>query len=292
MAEFAVIRQDSEQVAEDGTRLYRYEWTPAKPKAQVLIVHGIAEHALRYEHVAQYFVHSGYRVVAFDQRGHGATGIRQHAGDMSKLGRPGRGGQRAVVGDIRLILRTMRAERPELPLGVVAHSWGSLSMQSVINVDPAAADAVVLSGTAWRRLGHMNSGDLNKRHAHLGTTGGEWLSRDEAMVQAWADDPLTFEARVMKLLGPAESLKLLGRPAKGLTADLPLLIAAGADDSIGTPSSLERLASDYRERSGLTDVTLTVLPGARHEILNETNRADVLRLIEEWLTVRLGARDR
>lgn len=294
MAPIDALRNDTEQTMDDGLVLHRYEWTNAKPKAQLLIVHGIAEHALRYEHVAQYFVHNDYRVVAYDQRGHGATGIRQHGGDMAKLGRLGRGGQRRVVDDIAAILHTMRAERPDLPIGILAHSWGSLSVQSLINRNAEVADAVVLTGTAWRRLGHMNSGDLNKRHAHLGTTGGEWLTRDEEMVEAWADDPLTFEARTMQLLGPLESAKLLGRPAKRLQHDLPLLVVSGADDSIGSPSSLERLVADYRRRSGFGDVTLEVLPGARHEVLNETNRDEVLRLIEEWLTLRLtlAARNR
>lgn len=290
MSRIDAIRNDTEQTMDDGLVIHRYEWSPGKPKAQLLIVHGIAEHALRYEHVAQYFVNRGYRVVAYDQRGHGATGIRQHAGDTTRLGRLGRGGQKRVVSDLAAMIHTIRAERPGLPTAILAHSWGSLSTQMLINRGAKVADAVILSGTAWRRLGHMNSGDLNKRHAHLGSTGGEWLSRDEEMVQAWADDPLTFEARVMQLLGPVESAKLLGRPAKKLAHDVPILIVSGADDSIGSPSSLERLAADYRRRSGFGDVTLEVLPGARHEVLNETNRVDVLTLMEEWATIRLKQR--
>lgn len=283
MPRFDVVRREVRQVMDDRLELYRYEWTPAKPIAQILLVHGVAEHALRYEHVAQFFANRGYRVVAYDQRGHGATGLRQHRGDESKLGKLGEGGVRRVRRDLEAMLRLLREEEPSLKLGLIAHSWGSLTAQGLLNEDASLADAVVLTGSAWRRLRHMNGGDLNKRHAHLGTTGGEWLSRDEDMVQAWVDDPLSFEAKVPELFGHVEAAKLLGRPAKKLNSDVPLLIASGSDDSLCNPSSLEKLGEDYRNRSGLTDVTVKIFPGARHEIFNETNRVEVMTFIDGWL---------
>lgn len=288
MANFAVIRSDDVVTAPDGTKLHRYRWEPGRFQGQVLLLHGFGEHALRYEHVAQFFVHNGYRVVSYDQRGHGATGLRQWGGDVGRLGRVGSGGQNAVVGDVQWMLRQLRSDYPDKPLGTIGHSWGSLTLQTVINKDSALMDAAVLTGSAWRRIGKMNSGDLNARHAHLGTTGGEWLSRDEDMVAAWQADPLTIEATVLKLLGPIESLKLLGRPARSLASDLPLLIASGSDDSIGDASSLLQLGEDYRRRSALSDVTVKIYPGARHEIFNETNRTDVLSYVETWMTSRLG----
>lgn len=288
MANFEVIRQDDVVTASDGTRLHRYTWEPGRFNGQVLLLHGFGEHALRYEHVAQFFVHNGYRVVSYDQRGHGATGLRQWGGDFGRLGKLGPGGQGAVVQDAIWMLQQLREEHPDKPLGAVGHSWGSLTLQTVINSDASLMDAAVLSGTAWRRFGKMNSGDLNKGHAHLGATGGEWLSRDEDVVAAWEADPLTFDVTVLKLLGPIESLKLLGRPVRNSKVDLPLLIASGSDDAIGSVSSLLQLGEDYRRRSGLSDVTVKVFPGARHEIFNETNRVEVLSFVETWLTSRLG----
>lgn len=287
MPRFDVVRQEQRQAMDDGLEVYRYEWTPAKPVAQIVLVHGVAEHALRYEHVAQFFANRGYRVVAFDQRGHGATGLRQHSGDKSKLGRLGKGGVRRVRRDLETVLRLVRSEKPDLKLGIIAHSWGSLTTQGLLNEDASLADAVVLTGSAWRRLRHMNGGDLNKRHAHLGNTGGEWLSRDEDMVQAWVDDPLSFEAKVPELFGHIEAAKLLGRPGKSLNSDVPLLITSGSDDSLCNPSSLEKLGEEYRNRSGLTDVTVKIYPGARHEIFNETNREEVMNDIDTWLRKRI-----
>jgi alpha-beta hydrolase superfamily lysophospholipase len=285
---FTAIRADSTFVDEQGVRIHTYAWRPGKPKGVVLIAHGLGEHALRYEHVAQRLVGAGYAVWALDQRGHGATGIEQHGGDVSRLGRLGRGGMRAVVADLELALERIRAEHPGLPVAILGHSWGSLSTQILLNRRAELVDAAVLTGTAYRMPGSMNAGDLNARHAHLGETGYEWLSRDPAIVDAFVRDPLTFPARVLPLFGPIEGARLYGVPARGIRADLPLLIAGGSDDSLGGTRSLERLGEAYRRRAGLTDVTVTVYPGARHEILNEINRATVLDDLVGWLDARLA----
>jgi alpha-beta hydrolase superfamily lysophospholipase len=284
--QFTALREDSTFVDLQGVTIHLYKWRPGKPKAAVLLVHGLGEHALRYEHVAQRLVQAGYAVWAIDQRGHGATGVEQHGGDLAKLGRLGPGGMRAVVGDLVNALKRMRAEHPGLPAAIIGHSWGSLSTQILLNSRSDLVDAAVLSGTAYRMPGWMNSGDLNARHAHLGSTGYEWLSRDPAVVTAFVDDPMTFPAKVLPLFGPADGVRLFGVP-KRILPPIPLLIAGGSDDSIGGSRSMRRLAEAYRRRGGLTDVTVTVYPGARHEIYNEINRTKVIDDLVRWLDERL-----
>lgn len=287
MPRFTAIRAESTFVDLQGVNIHYYTWKPGKPKGVVLIAHGLGEHALRYEHVAQRLVASGYAVWALDQRGHGATGIEQHGGDLAKLGKPGPGGQRAVVGDLTNALRRIRAEHPGLPVAILGHSWGSLSTQTLLNSRAALVDAAVLTGTAYRVPGWVNAGDLNARHNHLGETGYEWLSRDQAVIDAFVADPLTFPAKPAEAFGIIDGLRLYGLPAKRIQPDIPLLIAGGSDDSMAGTRSLQRLGRAYRERSGLSDVTVTVYPGARHEILNEINKAKVLDDIVGWLDARL-----
>ncbi|MDR7233514.1 alpha/beta hydrolase [Agrococcus sp. BE272] len=286
MPQFTAIREESTFVDLQGVTIHRYRWRPGRPKAVVLIAHGLGEHALRYEHVAQRLVQAGYAVWAIDQRGHGATGVTQHGGDLERLGRLGPGGMRAVVGDLVHVLKQIRAEHPGLPVAVLGHSWGSLSTQILLNGYSDLVDAAILSGTAYRMPGSMNPGDLNARHAHLGDTGYEWISRDPAVVAAFAEDPLTFPAKVLPLFGVADGLRLYGVPRR-IDPPIPMLIAGGSDDSMAGPKSLRRLGDAYRSRGGLTDVTVTVYPGARHEILNEINRAKVLDDIVAWLDARL-----
>jgi alpha-beta hydrolase superfamily lysophospholipase len=83
-------------------------------------------------------------------------------------------------------------------------------------------------------------------------------------------------------------MRLLGRPAKGLANDVPLLIMIGSGDSLGGEESVTRLAASYAERAGLTDVTVQVYLDARHEVFNETNRDEVIADLLGWLSSRVG----
>lgn len=71
MPQFTAIREESTFVDPQGVTVHLYRWKPGKPKGAVLIAHGLGEHALRYEHIAQRLVAAGYAVWAIDQRGHG-----------------------------------------------------------------------------------------------------------------------------------------------------------------------------------------------------------------------------
>lgn len=271
-----------------GVVVTYYVWPVDEPIGVVQLLHGLGEYARRYEPLVRHLNDAGFSVYAQDLRGHGQTGLDQYAGDTTKLGQLGVGGLEATISDIRQLSRIITAENPVVPLVLLGHSWGSLMAQMIINRAAADYDAVVLTGTAYRMPGSMEAGDLNKRHKSLGTTGYEWLSRDEAVAQAFADDPLCFTADVLKLFGVRDGLRLYGRPAKNLARDLPLKIMIGSDDTLGGPKSARRLAKAYRERSGLTDVELTIYDGARHEVFNEINRDEVARDLVAWLTERVS----
>jgi alpha-beta hydrolase superfamily lysophospholipase len=253
----------------------------------VQVSHGLGDHALRYEELAQGLVTAGFTVYADDHYGHGRTGLGQWSGDQAKLGRLGPGGMRGTVKSVRELTKIIRAENGDLPLALLGHSWGSIIAQKLVNDHSDEYDALVLTGTAYRTFFRMNGGDLNARHKSLGTTGYEWLSRDPAVAQAFLDDELTFTARALKLFGLADSLRLLGRPRKNLENDLPVLIQIGSDDPFGGPLSAEMLAQSYLSRSALSDVELIVYSDARHEIFNELNRDEVIADTIEWLISRL-----
>src|SRR5690606_754131 len=191
-------------------------------------------------------------------------------------------GVRAAIAAVEQLTELIRGENPGVPLALFGHSLGSLFAQKILNADAARYSAAILSATAYRTLRDMNGGDLNARHKHLGTTGYEWLSRDPEVWQAFAADPLTFDATVLKLFGLADTLRLLGRPRR-LNAELPMLIMIGVEDSLGGPASIRKLAAAYETRGGLSDVTVTIYPGGRHEMLNETNQAEVRADIIAWL---------
>ena len=284
MPEITAASVEKTFVDAEGVTIHYHVWKSGAPKAAVMLVHGIGEYAKRYEALAQELVAGGYAVYGIDYRGHGATGVEQWGGDLTKLGRLGTGGVRAAIRGIHTLRSLIAEAHHGTPIVLLGHSMGSLFGQRMLN-EPGGADefdAVVFSGTAYRTLRHMNSGDLAKRHRVPGGTGHEWLSRDPAIADAFRDDPWTFDAKVAKLFGILDGLRLLGRPKK-LSRDIPMLILIGSDDPLGGPRSVELLGEAYRRRGGLTDVTVTVYPEGRHEMFNETNQADVRRDVVAWL---------
>ncbi|MFZ6991204.1 alpha/beta fold hydrolase [Curtobacterium sp. RRHDQ66] len=283
MPTFSAARGDSSFVDAHGVEIVYSTWRAGRPKGIVQIAHGVGEHSLRYERLAQELVRAGWTVVANDHRGHGRTGLGQWDGDHAKLGRLGVGGLRAAIDVVEQMTTVARQETPGVPLVLFGQSWGSLMAQRILNTSSESYDGVVLSATAYRLPGWMNGGDLNKRHAALGPTRFEWLSRDRAVVDAFDADPLTVDADVMGLFGLPDTLRLLGVPRRGIPHDVPVLLQVGSDDSLGGPRSVEKLAVAYRRRGGLTDVVVQVYEGARHEIYNETNRDEVVADLIAWL---------
>lgn len=266
-----------------GVPITYWVWEAPAPRGVIQLAHGVGEHARRYDRTSRALVDAGWSVWADDHRGHGVTGRRQWAGDTSRLGRLGPGGLRATMEAVHAFSEVIRAQHPSLPLVYLGHSWGSLMGQLVVDRHSEEYAAAVFTGTAYRMPGWMNSGDLNRRHRHLGDTGLEWLSRDTAIAAAFVADPLTTATPLMRLFGVRDAMRLVGRPARRLAHDLPMLIMVGGDDPLGGARSAERLARAYRDRAGLTDVSVRVYADDRHEILNELDQDDVRADLIGWL---------
>jgi alpha-beta hydrolase superfamily lysophospholipase len=272
-----------------GVAIHYYRWSPKKaPRAVIQLAHGLGEHALRYKALVEELVADGFEVWADDHRGHGKTGLEQWEGNHSRLGRLGPGGLAATISAVAEFTALIRENRPDVPLFFLGHSWGSLMGQIILNRGGAHNYVgMVLTGTAYRMPGFMNAGDLNSQHKHLGTIGAEWLTRDFSHQLEWRDDPLTFVANTLKLFGPVDAAKLIGRPKK-VTTDIPLLVMVGSDDSLGGEESAKKLGEAY-VKAGATDVEIFVYQDARHEIFNEKNADEVRSDLIRWLKSRLSA---
>lgn len=280
-----MIREDATFRDGYGVTIHYSRWVPEHPRIAVQIAHGVGEHGLRYGELAERLAAAGAAVYVDDHRGHGRTGLEQHAGDHAKLGDLGPGGQRAATEGIRAFTVVAKAAHPGLPVVLLGHSWGSLMAQIILDRHAADYSGAILTGSAYRLPGWMNGGDLNKPFRG-GPTGYEWLNRNPDAVQRFVDDPLTFEAAIPKLFGYRDALRLLGRPSRDWPVDLPMLLQVGGADSLGGGRSVERLARAYRERSGLSDVELHVYPEARHELFHEVNRDEVIGDLLAWLERR------
>ncbi|NYG57098.1 alpha-beta hydrolase superfamily lysophospholipase [Nocardioides daedukensis] len=268
----------------DDIALTTYAWNgAAEPRGVVQIAHGLAEHSARYDRLATALNAAGYLVRATDHRGHGES-ITDVPGDFGPAGFDG------LISDVAAYGAHVRAELPELPLFLIAHSMGSFAAQAVMLEHSEQYAGVVLSGSTTldvlaagmaeseepAGLEAFNAGFENR-------TGYEWLSRDEAEVDVYVADPLCgFElpdATVPAIFSPAARV---ADPAT-VRNDLPVLVTSGnADPLAGGGQLIELLGQRYRE-AGLTDVTVKLYDQARHEIFNETNRDEVTADVIAWL---------
>jgi alpha-beta hydrolase superfamily lysophospholipase len=262
----------------DGAALAGFRWAApgVAPRAVLQLAHGAGEHSGRYLEPLGPVVAAGFTVYAADHRGHGLTS------GMSGLGDFGAGGAAACVSDMAALSRLARAENPGLPLVLMGHSMGAMFAQAYLLEHSALIDALVLSGTTGpgpRLAGGPNSVFENPRTPY------DWLSRDEAEVDRYIADPLcgiNFTEASMASFVALRSRELSADALAGVRRGLPVYVFVGDEDPINRGlEGLRPLVAAY-EAAGL-DVTLKVYAGGRHEMLNETNRAEVVADLLAWL---------
>jgi len=294
--------------ADDGQRIHVERWEPenGSPKAVVQIAHGAAEHAARYRRLAERLTAAGYAVYANDHRAHGHTGA-----DYGRLGVARPGGWEAIVQDQHALTERIKSDHPGLPVVLFGHSMGSMIAQTYLQRWGADLKAAVLSGSMGgapldeatlgfieasgqgeaadqpsEMLAAMFAG-MNEPFAKDGDTGFEWLSRDRAEVDKYADDPWCgiplsngYVADMMIAMNTTWKPASEANVAKGV----PILVMSGEEDPVGgeKAASVKELVGRY-EANGVGPVTLKLYPGGRHEMLNETNRDDVEADIVRWL---------
>ena len=272
--------------AGDGAEITAYRWSgDGDPRAIVVVAHGMGEHAGRYRRLAEALVDAGYVVYAPDHRGHGRT-----AGSADAHGNLGASGWDALVGDLGTLAAVARAEHPGIPLVAFGHSMGSFALQQYLLDHSADVEAAVLSGTTALdvvapAIDPTKEVDLSAFNLAFAParTDYDWLSRDEAEVDAYVDDPDCGFG-----LDPAATAGMLARAGdtadvSAVRADLPIYLMSGDADPLAGGGPLVDLVADRYREAGVGDVTVVLYPQARHEILNETNRDEVTADLLAWL---------
>lgn len=283
----------------DGTEIVTYTWAAVtgQPLGAVQIAHGLAEHGERYARLARALNVAGFVVHAVDHRGHGRS-----AG--GRLGDFGPAGFDGLIADVAQFGAALRDRQGSLPLFLFGHSMGSFAAQAAMLDHASTWSGVVLSGStaldAFAEAMAQAPADgpsgleaFNAGFEHR--TGYEWLSRDAAEVDAYVADPWCGWAIpddvIPSLFAPAPRLADPARLA-GIRRDLPVLIASGDADPLAGGGALVQLLGQRYRAAGLADVTVTLYPGGRHEILNETNREQVMADIVGWLRARTAQSQR
>ncbi len=290
----------------DGHTIKVFDWSPQdnNPIGVVQILHGLGEHAGRYDRFAQACNANNLAVVAHNHRGHGVTENRGHYADNN--------GWDKVVGDVLRVRQLLADLYPACPVVLLGHSMGSYIAQSFVMRHGGNNLGLILSGTTFASRIELRAGNLAARalvtlsggrrintylnHAGIGKlnerfrpvrTNADWLSRDENEVDRYIADPLcggTYSNRLWADLTSGLLEVTSERAITKVRTDLPILILGGEQDPAGGKRGLARLANTYR-RTKHEQVHLKIYTGGRHEMLNETNRGEVTADIIDWIRI-------
>jgi alpha-beta hydrolase superfamily lysophospholipase len=276
-------------ITDDGLTLHLRVWLAAPAhRGLVVLVHGLGEHAGRYEHVARRLNGLGFAVVGHDQRGHGQS--------------PGPSGgmpcDDALCADLGRVIYAARAAFPG-PLVLLGHSLGGLVAGRFVaeGLQPTPAkwwrpvDALVMSspaldpGTnAFQKLLLAGVAPLLPNLAVGNGLKVDWISRDAGVVRAYATDPLVHD-RISGRLGlfvARQGPAVIAAASRWRTPTL--LMWAGADRCVAPAGSVA-----FATRAPGDVVTTREWPGLFHEIFNEPEQGDVLQVMDDWLAARVPA---
>jgi alpha-beta hydrolase superfamily lysophospholipase len=261
--------------AEDGTELATRCWPaegPHSPWAAVVIVHGLGEHAGRWEHVGRWLASEGIDVHAYDQRGFGlSAGRRAWIDRWAQLHE-----------DLGSRVVAVRDARPDLPLALYGHSLGGVVALGADLDGRAQADMLVLSAPgldvripAWKRWAAVFLDRVRPTMEVANGIDPATLSRDRSVQELYRSDPLnhhftTAHFARQGILEQERLRRMLGR----LTT--PTLVLHSADDHLVATASSEPFEA-------LPAVTRRLYSGLRHELHNEPEGRQVTRDIIAWM---------
>lgn len=260
---------------EDGTALSVTDWRVDSPRGDVLLVHGLGEHAGRYSPLAAWLNARGFAVRAYDQVGHGASDGR-------------RGGLKTdsqLVGHLEAVFDATAREAEGRPVTLLGHSLGGLVVAAAVASGRVRPHGLVMSSpalavrmAAWQRAA---VGWLPRLAPNLMLGNGlppQYLSHDASVVQAYLDDPLVHD-RISARLGAfvaATGQKVLAAAPRWT---VPTLLLYAGDDFLVDPGGSDRFAA-LAPREALTVHRFDDL---YHEIFNEVDSTPVFSALENWL---------
>ena len=274
-------------------------------KGIIQIVHGMAEHTDRYLEVAGFLCDAGYAVIMHDHAGHGRS-VKTDADDGYFADKDG---WLKLVDDVYEVTKLAKETFPGKKLIIWGHSMGSFITRKFIATYKDAADAAILCGTAGANpaagvgiglanlvcklkgpkakstfINNIAFGSYNKRFE--GRTDFDWLTRDREIVDRYIADPYCgylFTVQGMEDLIRANAASNAKDWYEKVPKNLPVLLVSGEEDPVGDYGSGVKNVADRLKATGHTRVTVKLYPGCRHEVLNETNRQEVMDDLLAWM---------
>ncbi|WP_457281928.1 alpha/beta hydrolase [Polaromonas sp. P5_D5] len=298
--------------ARDGENLALYEWPldalaieggqhALPPRAMVLLVHGLGEHASRYDHVASQLLDWGFAVRAYDQRGHGESGgvrgvLPNETALLDDLAE--------IVDDTRLrcvrLLEEVNADgrSPQppahLPLVLLGHSMGGLVVSRFVALGIRPVDGLVMSSPALEPglnvLQKLLLAFMPRLAPDLCVGNGldaRYISHDEEVVKKYFTDRLVHD-RISPRLGKFIATAGPATVAAAAQWRTPTLLMYAGADRLVNPAGSRAFSENAAHSPAVTAGTVTsrCFEGLYHEIFNEVESEPVFDTLKAWLDAR------
>ncbi len=301
----------------DGKALVYRCWKPANQnqRAVVHIYHGMAEHSERYDRFAKYLNSLGIVVYAQDHRGHGYTASDDERGWFADVD----GWSRVAEDGYEMDLEIVR-NHPGKDLFLFGHSMGSFLVRTLAVTHPDLYRGMIISGTASgkglvgnigkmlakarsRRYGSRTPDSLLDKmsfgafakHFQPQQTNFDWLSRDADEVKKYIDDPMCgFVCSSQFFVDLLDGIAFANDPQQivKIPKALPICLISGMMDPVGEFAKGPKKVYEAYKSVGITDLSIHLIPDARHELLNELNRDEIHTLIGKWIEARISRKNR
>lgn len=277
-----------------------------KIRAIVLVIHGMAEHQMRYREFAEFLNSNGFAVCTFDLPGHGRTSPdEEHLGFFSDAD-----GTELIDRDVNLLMKLLIKKFPGVPPVIFGHSMGSMIARhfcarteirlagAVFSGTPApnglagfasflASRSVKKNGPLYRdeRLDKLMNGNFQTRLIEP-LTPFDWISRDKDQVNKYIEDPwcgFVFTAAGFRDLFKWIQLVSSKKWAASIPTELPVYVFSGDQDPVGAFGLGVKKVAKWLEDTGHM-TRLKLYEDGRHEMLNEINRHEVWQDVSNWLS--------
>lgn len=291
------MKKETIQVYNQSRKINVNVYKPNSPKFAAIVLHGMAEHSGRYEHFASRLADEGGHILTYDHRGHGE--YAENLGDIESID--------ALVSDALAVAGHLPKDVPNVIVGhsmgsIVARQMlsmnqftrfiivGSLSKNSVIDLFSACAlrPLSVISPKSQLEVVNFLALNVNDKLFN-GTEKNRWLSSNEDNVKSYNDDPLCGFKMTTKSIYDTlfYSQKSLKKSTLARIKNNPnVLFVSGMDDAISNMGKdIFTLAKKYTRV--VNDVKVHLYPDARHEVLNDKNRDEVIDNIIDWININV-----
>lgn len=291
----------------DGkSKIYAVRWVPdGEVKAVLQIVHGMAEHIMRYEEVALWFASRGILVTGDDHLGHGKTRSEDTPFGYFCEQDPAT----VVVRDIHRLKKMTQEQYKGVPYFILGHSMGSLILRNYMYKYGTGIQGAIVCGTASQPapliktalfIANIQSvifGDEHRADFLNSLTFGDpkkiepghksdWLCTDRSVGAKYDADPLcgfVFTVNGFKTLFTLIDRINNKKNVEKIPKELPVKIISGSLDTVGNCGvGVTKVYNQYKE-IGIKDVECTLYEGLKHEILNEPIREKIYEDIFVWI---------